>query len=56
MLLMPSLDDYARTARNAKRTAGAQRSAWEQTCRQCWRALLLIIRTKLEAGDGDSLR
>ena len=49
MLLMPSIDDYARTPHNARRTAAAQRSAWEQACRQRWRALLLIIRAKLEA-------
>ena len=49
MLVMPSIDDFARTPRNARRTAAAQRSAWEQACRQCWRALLLIILAKLEA-------
>ena len=49
MLLMPSIDDYARTPRNSRRTAAAQRSAWEQACRQRWRALLMIIRAKLEA-------
>ena len=49
MLVMPSIDDYARTPRNARRTAAAQQSAWEQACRQRWRALLLIIRAKLEA-------
>ena len=49
MLLMPPIDDYARTPRNVRRTAAAQRSAWEQACRQRWRALLLIIRAKLEA-------
>ena len=49
MLLMPSIDDYARNARNARRTAAAQQSAWDQACRQRWRALLLIIRAKLEA-------
>ena len=49
MLVMPSIGDYARTPRNARRTAAAQRSAWEQACRQRWRALLLIIRAKLEA-------
>ena len=46
MMVMPSVDDYARKAR---RTAAAQRTAWEQVCRQRWRALLLIIRAKLEA-------
>ena len=49
MLVMPPIDDYARTPRHARRTAAAQQSAWEQACRQRWRALLLIIRAKLEA-------
>ena len=49
MLMMPSIDDYARTPRNTRRTQAAQQSAWEQACRQRWRALLLIIRAKLEA-------
>ena len=49
MLVMPSTDDYALTPRNARRTAAAQQAAWEQACRQRWRALLLIIRAKLEA-------
>ena len=49
MLVMPSIDDYARTPRNARRTAAAQQAAWDQACRQRWRALLLIIRAKLEA-------
>ena len=43
MMVMPSVDDYARKARKARRTAAAQRTAWEQVCRQRWRALLLII-------------
>ena len=30
-------------------TAAAQQSVWQQACRQRWRALLLIIRAKLEA-------
>ena len=49
VLVMPSIEDYARTKRNAKRTAAAQQSAWEQACRQRWRALGLIILAKLEA-------
>ena len=49
IMLLPSVDDYARTPRNARRTAAAQQSASEQACRQRWRALLLIIRDKLEA-------
>ena len=49
MLVMPSIDDYARAPRDARRTAATQQAAWEQACRQRWRALLLIIRAKLEA-------
>ena len=49
IMLLPSVDDYARTPRNARRTAAAQQYAWEQACRRRWRALLLIIRAKLEA-------
>ena len=49
MLVMPSIDDYVRTPRNARRTGAAQQAAWEQACRQRWRALLLIIKAKLEA-------
>ena len=48
-LMMLSIDDYARTAHKARQTAATQRSAWEQACRQRWRALLLIIRAELEA-------
>ena len=29
MLVMPSVDDYARTPQNAKRKAAAQQAAWE---------------------------
>lgn len=32
-----------------KRTADAALKAWEQACRQRWRALLLAIKAKLEA-------
>ena len=49
MLVMPSMDDFALTRGNSRRTAAAQESAWEQACRSRWRALLLIIKAKLEA-------
>lgn len=51
MLVLPSVDDYARTPRNARRATAAQQSAWEQARRQRWRALLLITRAKLEAAE-----
>ena len=49
MLAMPSIDDFALTRGNSRRTAAAQEAAWEQACRSRWRALLLIIKAKLEA-------
>ena len=38
-------------ARNHKRSAQAIEAAWEQACRQRWRALALCIKAKLEAVD-----
>jgi hypothetical protein len=35
--------------RRTRRTPREQRAAWEQACRQRWRALHLMIRAKLEA-------
>ena len=49
VLTMPSIEEYARTPGNIRRPAGARQKAWDQACRQRWRALLLIIRAKLEA-------
>ena len=39
---------YSSTGR-VKRTPAAAHDAWEQACRQRWRALALIIKAKLEA-------
>lgn len=36
---------YGRT----KRTPQSAEAAWEQACRQSWRALLLVLKAKLEA-------
>ncbi|MBN2024961.1 MAG: hypothetical protein JW809_19445 [Pirellulales bacterium] len=36
-----------------RRTADQARAAWEQTCRQRWRALALAIKAKLEAVEAD---
>lgn len=49
MLVMPSIDDYARTPRNSETTAAGQRTAWEQACRHRWCPLVLTIRAKPEA-------
>ena len=48
-LTMPPLEDFALTPKRLRRTPEAQERAREQACRQRWRALLLIIRAKLEA-------
>ena len=43
-------DEFRRTpARRNLRTPEEQYKAWEQACRQRWRALLLTIKAKLEA-------
>lgn len=39
---------FSPAGRNYRDEAGKQK-AWEQSCRQLWRALLLAIRAKLEA-------
>lgn len=37
--------------RNLARTPAQAEAAWEQACRQRWRALALVIKAKLEAVD-----
>ena len=54
-LPLPARDDpgfttYRRGSYNTyKRTADAAEKAWEQACRQSWRALALVVKAKLEA-------
>lgn len=40
---------YRRQGYEYARAAGAARELWEQACRANWRALLLVVRAKLEA-------
>lgn len=49
VLPMPKIEDYALTQTGRQRTENSQREAWEQDCRQRWRALKLVIQAKLEA-------
>lgn len=42
-------NDFTRTATGRPRSQAAALTAWEQAGRQRWRALLLIIKAKLEA-------
>ncbi len=52
MLTLPVRDDKEFTASHGGRRKRSEESAykaWEQACRQKWRALLLAIKAKLEA-------
>lgn len=52
VLPMPNKEDFARTdVKRIKRSEKAQHEAWEQACRQKWRALALVVKAKLEAID-----
>ena len=45
---MPDPEEFALTPTGIKRVPEAQRRQWEQACRQRWRAMLLLIKAKLE--------
>lgn len=47
-LPLPKREEYTSTPTGKKRTAAAAAKAWEQACRQRWRALSLAIKAKLE--------
>lgn len=50
LLVMPDPKDRSFTQHSrGYRTADAAEKAWEQACRQRWRALALVIKAKLEA-------
>ena len=49
LLPMPSRADFARTPTGKQKSAPAAEAAWEQACRQRWRALNLVVKAKLEA-------
>lgn len=50
-LPLPAPNDprFTMSARRLQRSPDAATSAWEQTCRQRWRSLALVIKSKLEA-------
>ncbi|WP_321377029.1 hypothetical protein [Trichococcus shcherbakoviae] len=51
-LPLPKRDDpkFSRTPTGRiKKNQGSREAAWEQSCRQRWRALSLVIKAKLEA-------
>lgn len=46
----PKAREFTHTpARGTLRTPAQQHEAWEQACRQKWRALALVVKAKLEA-------
>jgi hypothetical protein len=53
ILLLPQLSDFNTTASGRTRHGGsmAAQHAWEQACRQRWRALALTIKAKLESAE-----
>lgn len=51
VLPLPKREEFRLTPTGRDRTEKSQYDAWEQACRQRWRALLLVIKAKLEATE-----
>jgi hypothetical protein len=51
ILPLPKREEFRQTPAGRDRTPKSQDDAWEQACRQRWRALLLVIKAKLEATE-----
>lgn len=49
LLPLPLKEEFALTEKGRERTENSQYEAWQQACRQRWRALKLVIQAKLEA-------
>lgn len=49
LLPLPCIEDFRYTPTGRDRTENSKYEAWEQACRQRWRALKLVIQAKLEA-------
>lgn len=50
ILPLPRIEEFRQTPTGRDRTEKSQNDAWEQGCRR-WRALLLVIKAKLEATE-----
>lgn len=48
-LPLPRKEEFSKTPTGRERSENSQYEAWEQACRQRWRALKLVIQAKLEA-------
>lgn len=51
ILPLPKREEFRTTPTGRDRAPKSQDEAWEQACRQRWRALLLVIKAKLEATE-----
>lgn len=51
ILPLPKREEFRMTPTGRDRAPKSQDEAWEQACRQRWRALLLVIKAKLEATE-----
>ena len=49
LLPLPRREEFSLTPTGRQRAENSQYEAWEQACRQRWRALNLVIKAKLEA-------
>lgn len=47
----PAAPEFTETPTGKERSEAQAEKAWEQACRQRWRALALVIKAKLEAVD-----
>lgn len=45
----PDSEEFCLTVKGRERASDTAHKAWEQACRQRWRALALVIKAKLEA-------
>lgn len=49
ILPLPEIEEFRYTPTGRDRSENSKYEAWEQACRQRWRALNLVIKAKLEA-------
>lgn len=49
ILPLPQREEFSLTPTGKRRVENSQTEAWEQACRQRWRALNLVVKAKLEA-------
>lgn len=53
ILPLPKKEEFCKTPTGRERSENSRFEAWEQACRQRWRALKLVIQAKLEAVESE---